>query len=246
MKTILFILIILLTSCNSKTQDDWKTIDLRVFKVKAPVGWEATTEQGIDTYQGCLTNGRDSLCFCYGQHCPSVGDEDPNIHKLAKDTINGLLAQIVIPIVDGNGEIAISIDKLLDGDNKFIMSGTDIIGTDTVLKIFKSLWFSESDSSKISLLTLDEFKYKPTKSGIKLYKINCASCHRRSEQLIGTALQGIATRHTLDWTYNFLTNRSSLKSDTSFQNLRKGKDYHCPEFPELRKEEVENIIEYIN
>ena len=246
LRTLIFIFTIVLISCNQKKNEGWKTLDFRVFKLEVPGDWRIVKLQGTDSYVGGLTNGTDSLYFDYGSYSPAVGDQDPDKHKFAIDTVNGLSASIVIPIVDGDGQIAMSVSNFRNAKNTFIIGGRNIKGTNTILRIFKSIMFSESNGSKNPMLTLDRFKCNLGGSGFKLYKANCASCHRKDERAIGSALKGVATRHTLDWTFNFLTNRSSLKSDSTYQRISKGKNYYCPEFTELKKEEVDNIIKYIN
>src|SRR4051812_33427549 len=52
------IIAIIIVSCKSKTAD-WQTLDFKAFTLKTPQGWRIMEAQGIDSYVGGLTNGRD-------------------------------------------------------------------------------------------------------------------------------------------------------------------------------------------
>jgi hypothetical protein len=248
LRYIIAILTFSLFSCRHtpKQENSWLTLDFKAFKLQTPKGWSIIKARGIDSFIGGLTNGRDTLSFDLGWYSPSVGDEEPSNHKLAIDTVNGLGANIVIPNVDGQGVIAMSISSFKDGQDKFIISGSNIVGTDTILQIFKSIVFEESDTTKNPALTMDKFKWNPTGSDKYLFRENCGSCHSRKELMVGPALSGIKTKRTFEWTYNFLVNRKSLLTDTAFINLTRGKEYHCMEFPKMTKEELQRILNYID
>ena len=133
------ILLILTVSCKTKTAD-WQTLDFGSFKLKTPSGWTAIERKGIDSYVGGLTNIKDTLSFDYGWYSPDIGDEDPRKHKFGQDTINGLIARLVIPITPGDGYIRMYIP--VNREDKFSISGHNIKSTDTILKIFKSIIFA--------------------------------------------------------------------------------------------------------
>jgi hypothetical protein len=245
-KIVFSILLLGLCSCGQDNKKNWKTLDFGSFKLTTPHNWTIIKEKGIDSYVGGLTNGKDTLFFDYGWYSPSVGDEDPMKHKLALDTVNGLVANIVIPNKDGDGQIAMSISQFKDEQDKFIIGGTNINGTDTILKIFKSLRFPESDTTNNPQLTTTKFTSNPTGSGKQLFQMYCNSCHLKDRVMVGPALSDIKTKRTFEWTYKFLTDKNSLKNDTAFRNLTKNQEVNCMEFPKLTKQELQLILDYIN
>jgi hypothetical protein len=245
-KKIFFILTLGLVSCGQDKNQNWKTLDFGSFKLTTPETWKIVELKGIDSYVGGLTDGKDTLFFDYGWYCPSVGDEDFKTHKFAMDTVNGLLANIVIPNEDGKGSIGMSISHFKDEQDKFIIGGTNINATDTILQIFKSLKFPESDTTKNSILTLEKFVSNPTGSGKQLFTNNCSSCHMKDGFIVGPPLKTIKTKRTFEWTYKFLTDRKSMQNDKEFLKLTKGKEYHCMEFKTLTKKELQLIIDFLN
>ena len=64
--TLTTIFFLLITGCNT-TSSKWQTLDFGIFKLTAPKNWTIVKEQGIDSYYGGLTNGKDSLWFDYGR-----------------------------------------------------------------------------------------------------------------------------------------------------------------------------------
>src|SRR4249919_1713797 len=120
------IILLLLYSCNSK-RDGWQTLDFSDFKLQTPVGWKIIKQQGIDSYIGGLTNGRDTLEFDYGWYTQEIGEEDPNLHKFGQVTINGLTASIVIPSKPGEGYIGMYMPT--NDNDKFGIRGHNISST---------------------------------------------------------------------------------------------------------------------
>jgi hypothetical protein len=131
---LILIFVILISSCTTETTG-WRTLDFGAFKIKSPQGWTKFKEQGIDSYVGGLTNGRDSLWFDYGWYSAEIDDEDASNHLYAQDTINGLVATIQVPKIEGHGIIMLNITHVNEKD-RFSFYGHDIAQTDTVLKMF--------------------------------------------------------------------------------------------------------------
>jgi hypothetical protein len=116
MRRFTFILFLFLfTSCTSK-KSNIQTLDFGLFKIKTPIGWKSFKKQGIDSYVGGLSNGKDSLYFDLGWYSPEIKDEDIKKHLYGQDTINGHIAIIQIPKVDGEGSIILSIPKINEKD----------------------------------------------------------------------------------------------------------------------------------
>lgn len=238
------ILALLIFSCKTKT-NDWQIFDFKAFQLKTPQGWTIFKEQGIDSYVGGLTNGKDSMWFDYGWYSAEIDESESSKHLYGQDTINGLIGIIQIPKTDGQGSIRLSIPHVNKQD-KFSLGGYNIKGTDTILKIFKSIIFKESDTTKNSILTLAKFKEYPFGSGRTLYYSNCAGCHHPTKLLVGPPLQDVLHERNDDWVYKFLTNRKSVTVDSLYNaRVKNAGDIKCLEFTSLTKNDVEQILSYI-
>jgi hypothetical protein len=233
------ILLILTISCKSNTAE-WQTLDFGTFKLKTPQGWKEFEQEGIDSYVGGLTNGKDSLYFDYGWYSPDIGNEDPKKHLFGQDTINGLVARIAIPIKAGDGYVRMFMP--VNRQDKFSISGYNIYETDTILKIYKSIVFKESDTSKNGLLLMSNFQSYPNRTGRTLFSQNCASCHAVDKTLTGPALSERVEIRDVDWIYTFLTDRKSIGRDTINEELKRKFGLSCSQFPNLTKEDVSSII----
>ena len=209
---LIIIFIILIASCNTK-KSDWQTLDFGAFKLNTPNNWQEFKQKGIDSYVGGLTNGKDSLWFDYGWYSQEIGDEDFKKHMFGQDTINGLIATLVFPIKPGDGDIGMFIP--IDKEDKFSIRGYNIQQTDTILKIYRSIIFKESDTSKNG-----HFRRYPNGTGRTLYSQNCASCHSIRKTLSGPALADRTQVRSVDWIHKFLTNRQAMGKDMSNFNLR--------------------------
>jgi hypothetical protein len=240
---LLSILLFLTASCKTKTSG-WQTLDFGVFKLKTPQGWSILKERGIDSYVGGLTNGKDSLWFDYGWYSVDLGGEDSCKHHFAKDTVNGFPARIMKPDTVGKGYTSMFIPKVTEKD-KFTIWGTNVQETEVVLKIYKSIVFKNSDTLKNPPLTDSKFIFSSHGDGRTLFIQNCASCHSITKEMIGPALYDLIQKRNNDWVYTFLTNRNAVIKDSLYQALSRKYEYHCLEFPNLTKEDVELISDYI-
>ncbi len=237
------ILIILTVSCKTKTSN-WQTLDFGSFKLKTPSGWTEIERKGIDSYVGGLTNGKDTLSFDYGWYSPDVGDEDPKKHKFGQDTINGLVARLAIPITPGDGYIRMYIN--VNRDDKFSINGYNIQSTDTILKIFKSIVFKDSDTTINGALTMSRFKEYPHGTGKTLVMQKCASCHAMNKIVEVQPLKDLMQDRTSEWLFRFFTNRESVSNDSIHVKLKEGfNNRECMKFPDIKIQEIELIREYI-
>lgn len=237
------ILFILTVSCTTK-KADWQTLDFGPFKLKTPGDWTEIERKGIDSYVGGLTNGKDVLFFDYGMYSPDIGDEDPKKHKFAQDTINGLVARLAIPITPGDGYIRMNI--LVNSGNKFSIGGRNIQSTDTILKIFKSIIFKESDTAVNSVLTMSKFKEYPPWIGKNLFMKKCGSCHALNSHTEAPALKDLIQDRGTDWLFKFFAQRDQVANDSMHLKLKAVfNNRECMTFPEITKEEIELIVDYI-
>ncbi len=241
-----FILLLVFASCTDTDSKNWRTVDLKAFKVDLPPHWKFIPQQGFDSYVGVFSDGQDSLFFDYGWYSPVVGEEDPLKHKLAIDTVNGLIASIVIPIVEGDGEIAMHITKFKDEQDRFFIGGSNLKTTTDILRLFKSITFPESDTTKNPILIAAKFNKQPYGSGKSLFQSNCAACHHKYKDLSGPALANVSKKYSFDWIYNYITNRKKLNSNNAYKTaIEWNEDLECTEFPTLRTKEVKLILDYI-
>jgi hypothetical protein len=65
---------------------------------------------------------------------------------------------------------------------------------------------------------LDE---KMVATGINVYEVKCASCHKISdEKLVGPGWKGVTDRRTPEWIMNFVTNTEEMiQKDTAAKNM---------------------------
>jgi hypothetical protein len=238
-------LLVFAAGCTNNTTG-WHTIDFNTFKLKAPRGWKKFVEHGVDSYVGGLTNGKDSLWFDYGWYSAEIDEAGAATHLYAQDTINGLIATIQIPKTDGEGFIRLNIPHVNSTDG-FSFGGHNIKQTDSILKIFKSLVFKESDTTKNRILTYSKFKDYAFGSGSTLFKAHCSSCHHPTKNT-GAAppLKTILQARSDDWIYKFLTSRDAIEIDSLYKKwLQEAGDNRCYRFPKLTKPQVDEIIGYI-
>ncbi len=239
----LSILLFLTASCKTKTNQG-QTLDYGVFKLNTPQGWTILKEQGIDSYYGGLTNGKDSLWFDYGWYSVDLSGENTYKHRFAKDTVNGFPARIMKPDTVGKGYTSMFIPKVTE-KNKFTIWGINILETEVVLKIFKSIVFKNSDTLKNPLLTDSKFIHSANGNSKILFSQNCAGCHSINKELTGPALNELILKRNNEWLYTFLTDRKNVLKDSLYHSLIKKYDYNCMEFPDLTKDDVELISDYL-
>ncbi len=237
------IIVILIVSCKTKTAD-WQSLDFGDFKIKAPNDWRKFNKHGIDAYIGGLTNGKDSLWFYFGSFVSGFQGNNEN-YLFAQDTINGKIAAIKIPKKDSAGAIEMFINNAQD-QTKFVLAGSSA-NRHLVLKIFKSVVFQSSDTTKNGTLNTSKFKEYPLGSGTTIYNWNCKSCHSLNKMLVGPALTTeLINSRTKEWLYTFFKDRKNLKQDSL--NLERKKEFgetNCIELTDYSKEDVEQLISYL-
>ncbi|MEO8771815.1 MAG: cytochrome c [Ferruginibacter sp.] len=86
-------------------------------------------------------------------------------------------------------------------------------------------------------------------SGEQLFKINCAQCHRPTEDLTGPALRNVANRwKDKTMLYEFIKNpQEVIVKDAYAKDLfAKWKQAYMQPFPNLSNEEIDGILKYCN
>lgn len=243
----LFVLV-LLASCNSNkgNKKDWHTLDFGSFTLKVPPDWQAFREKGVDSYVGGITNGKDSMWFDLGWYSAEINDEETENHLYAQDTINGLIGILQIPRVDGIGSLRLSIPRVNDRD-KFSLGGDNIKDSKTILKIFKSVVFKESDTTINGRLNVNDFKPFATGSGRAIYMTTCTSCHHRSKDIAGPVLTPqLLQSRSAEWLFRFFSNRESVRQDSAYQSRKHAfEDVECVILADRSEREIKQLVSYI-
>ncbi|CAG4989714.1 hypothetical protein DYBT9275_00354 [Dyadobacter sp. CECT 9275] len=136
MKTLPFILLILLFAGCKEENYVYKTFSLAGFQLEARSNWHEFQLQGIDSKVGGITNGKDKLTYDLGWYSYAFQNETQETHIKINTTVNGKDALIVRPIRAGKGIIGIYIR--VDSLTGLSMYGTSK-NEDEILKIFNSI-----------------------------------------------------------------------------------------------------------
>ena len=242
------LIVVLLTACNAPRENkkDWHTLDFGAFRLKTPSDWKQFKEQGMDSYVGGITNGKDSMWFDLGRYSAEIDDEDSDMHLYALDTINGLIGIIQIPKVDGKGSLRLSIPRVNDKD-KFNIGGDSIKGSETIVQIFKSVVFEESDTTINGKLSREDFKAFDKGSGLVLYSVACRSCHHRIKDATGPALTPeLLDSRSAEWLFRFFSDRKSIQQDSAYQSRKRAFDgVECIILADRSEREIKQLVSYI-
>lgn len=244
MKLRLFVIILLLTASCKEKNNDWQTLDFKVFKIKTPQGWKVLEEQGIDSYGGGLTDGKDTLWVDYGMYGSSIGDGETTVDKVARDTINGIYVLVALHESSSGGSVSLHIPKVSE-KVQFTARSNKFIDTGTIFKMFKTLIFKNSDTTINPPLTAGKFALVPHGGGKLIFQMNCIACHAMHKELTGPALGSIVDKRSADWIYKFLT-ASNLAARESMQTeISKAYEIRCVRFPSLTRLDVDLLIGYV-
>jgi len=147
-------IMLLFIACSKDKEDDvtnWKVIETSVFKVDVPEDWQFIDLHGIDTYNGLLTNYRDSLNFDYGINLDTFVVD--SVHwRVSYETIHGKRAKILEGkaspqmyglVMDSARINLVNPDSAQYTVRRFIMMQSSYGQMDrgTALKIFRSVRF---------------------------------------------------------------------------------------------------------
>ncbi len=217
---------------NSVTSD----LNFAVFSIKIPKDWKKLEFEGIDSYVGGITNGMDSLTFDYGWYSYDLSHENMEKQLFATETINGKIALLTKPKEIGNGTLGIYIEKAYK-KNRFNFLGRNILDEQTVLDIFKSIKFKDSDTSLNSKAFGFTDKITPY-SGRSLFYTNCAACHHKNKNMVGPAFASIDKIAYKKWILD--TVDLNVNENTEY-----GIKFHRNTFGNLLTEtEIERLAEY--
>ena len=147
-------IMLLFTACSKDKEDDvanWKVIETSVFDVDVPPDWQFIDLHGIDTYNGLLTNFRDSFNFDYGINLDTFVVDSAHwqvtyetIHdKRAKILEGNTAPQLYGMVIDSAHVTLVNPDSAQYTVRRFIMMQSSLAQMDraTAMKIFRSVRF---------------------------------------------------------------------------------------------------------
>ncbi|RYY47595.1 MAG: cytochrome c, partial [Chitinophagaceae bacterium] len=85
--------------------------------------------------------------------------------------------------------------------------------------------------------------------GEALFKANCAACHKVDKDFTGPALQGWSSRvPDADWIYKWIASPAKMISSDPYSKelFAKWKPTVMTAFPNLKKEEIDAIMAYVD
>ncbi len=84
-------------------------------------------------------------------------------------------------------------------------------------------------------------------AGEKLFKSNCAACHKLDKKAVGPALRGVAEKYDTDWLHNWIKDSQGLIKSGDSKAIQLFEDYNksiMTSFPQLSSEDIDNILAY--
>ena len=85
-------------------------------------------------------------------------------------------------------------------------------------------------------------------AGEKLFKMNCASCHKMDAKLVGPPLQNVVSEQGVDWTKKWILNNEALRQSGDTHANAIYAEYNnmvMPTYSSLRDEEISGLVDYL-
>ena len=120
-----------------------------------------------------------------------------------------------------------------------------VFGIATLLFLFSFTIHSDSIVLKDKESDIDSAEYK---TGLKLFKRNCAVCHSvKKIDIVGPTLNGIEERHSKKWITNFILDKDFRKKDkAAIEIIKKYSNGEHPDYgTELTKKDISLILKFI-
>ncbi|WP_461305432.1 c-type cytochrome [Aureisphaera sp.] len=112
------------------------------------------------------------------------------------------------------------------------------------LVLLLTLSFSQNAYASTSFLPTQAVD---TAAGEKLFKANCAACHKLRKKATGPALYGVGDKYDREWLYKWIRNSQELVKAGDAQAVKIFNEYNqsvMTPFPALTNEDIDNIIAY--
>ncbi|WP_203294462.1 c-type cytochrome [Luteirhabdus pelagi] len=84
-------------------------------------------------------------------------------------------------------------------------------------------------------------------AGERLFKANCAACHKLDKRATGPALRGVADKYDREWLYAWIKNSQELIASGDQQAVALFEEYNqsvMTAFPQLSNTDIDNILAY--
>lgn len=84
--------------------------------------------------------------------------------------------------------------------------------------------------------------------GGSLFEINCQSCHKVHQKVVGPALAGVYDKYEAEWLYSWIKNSQAMVKAGDPQAVAIYNEYNqqlMTAFPTFSNEDIDNVIEYI-
>ncbi|HAP71210.1 MAG TPA: hypothetical protein DCQ41_01980, partial [Cryomorphaceae bacterium] len=84
-------------------------------------------------------------------------------------------------------------------------------------------------------------------NGKKLFKSNCASCHKLDKKLIGPALTGVTDKYSEEWLLAWIRNNAELRASGDADAIAIFEEYNgsvMSAFPSLSDQDIFDILQY--
>ncbi|MDB2626865.1 c-type cytochrome [Schleiferiaceae bacterium] len=97
-----------------------------------------------------------------------------------------------------------------------------------------------------SASTLQAFE-GDAKNGKKLFKSNCASCHKLDKKLVGPALTGVTDKYSEEWLTKWIRNNAELRASGDEDAIAIFEEYNgsvMSAFPTLSDQDIFDILQY--
>src|SRR5204862_3804963 len=88
----------------------------------------------------------------------------------------------------------------------------------------------------------------PTDEGKNIFTARCAACHNINKIIVGPALSGVDQRRSIDWIISFIhSSQSVVRSGDAYAAalFEKFNKVTMRDHPDLTKDNIKNIVEYI-
>lgn len=85
------------------------------------------------------------------------------------------------------------------------------------------------------------------KNGKKLFKQNCASCHKLDKKLVGPALAGVTDKYSEEWLLAWIRNNAELRASGDADAIAIFEEYNgsvMSAFPALSDQDIFDILQY--
>lgn len=85
-------------------------------------------------------------------------------------------------------------------------------------------------------------------AGKTLFNANCAACHKRYKKSVGPALNGVTSKHEIDWLYKWINNSGDMVKSGDPAAVAIFEEYNgspMTAFEALTTQDIDNILAYV-